>query len=67
MFLVVCRSDVHFGFDHLFFACLIGHPSKILRPEIWAPRKKFVRPFRQKSVQCVEENLGNLMSLFIFQ
>ena len=34
MSLIVSRSDVHFGFDHSFFA----------RPKSRAPRKKFVQP-----------------------
>ena len=37
MFLVVSRSDVHFDFEHPFFACPIGR-AILLR----APRKKFV-------------------------
>ena len=55
MFLVVSRSDVHFGFDHPFFACLIGHASKTARPEIWAPRTKFARPFRQKIFRDIQD------------
>ena len=44
MFLVVSRSNVHFGFDYPFFSWPIGHKSKIARPEISAPRKKFLHP-----------------------
>ena len=31
MFLVVSGSNVHFGFEHTFFACAIGRASKIKR------------------------------------
>ena len=44
MFLVVSRSDEHFGFDQSFFACPIGRASKIARPKSRARRKKFVHP-----------------------
>ena len=45
MFLVVSRSDVHFGFDHPFFECPIGRARKIARPKSRAPKKKFVHPW----------------------
>ena len=49
MFLVVSRSNLHFGFDHpfffFFFACPIGRESKIARPKIRPPAKKFVQPY----------------------
>ena len=48
MFLVVSRSDVHFGFDQpFFFACPIGRASKIARPKNRARRKKFVHPCKR--------------------
>ena len=43
MFLVVSRSDVHFGFDRPFFAYPLGGASKIARPKSRVPRKKFVQ------------------------
>ena len=44
MFLVVSRSDVHFGFRHRFFACPIRRASKIAGQNSQAHRKKFVHP-----------------------
>ena len=46
MFLVVSRSDVHFGLEQLFFffACPIEQAILLARPENRAPRKKFVHP-----------------------
>ena len=41
MFLAVSRSDVHFSFDHLFFAGAIGRASKLARPKSWVSKKKF--------------------------
>ena len=37
MFLVVSRLDKHFGFDQPFYACPIGHESKIARPKKLGP------------------------------
>ena len=34
MFLVASRLDEDVGFDHLFFACPIGHASKIARRNV---------------------------------
>ena len=44
MFLVVSGSDVHFSFDHLFFASPIERASKLVRPKSWVPKKKFFHP-----------------------
>ena len=33
MFLVESPSEVHFGFEHPFFACPIGRISKFVRPK----------------------------------
>ena len=41
MFLVVPQSDVHFAFDHPFFACPIWRAILL---EKSAPRKKFAQP-----------------------
>ena len=54
MFLVLSLLDEHFGFDHLFFACLIGRASKISRPKSRMPRKKFFHPCKSLFFQrCI--------------
>ena len=44
VFLVVSQLDMHFGFEHLFFACPIGCTNKIACPKNWVPRKKICPP-----------------------
>ena len=45
MFLVVSRLDVHFGFEHPYFACSSRRASKVGRPKSLAPRNKCVYPW----------------------
>ena len=44
MLLIMSRSDLPFGFDHLFFECPIGWASTDARPNNRAPRKKLFHP-----------------------
>ena len=54
MFLVVSRSDAHFGLDVPFgfgFAHPIGRTSKTARPKSGAPRTEFAHPWFWRIVQ----------------